>query len=412
VPPVINIRPAAINLLYYPGSPITLTFTFPAGYLATVTFKTFLNGRGDAGVEGVCTEDDDVLTVTFDEDDTNGYDFPVTWELDLFTSGDPDVYLPQFVGIWSPGTDGNDGPVNSDFTVEIPAEIEITVSSANIPGAPGSPAAPGADGVVQAVVEGTNVTVDATDPANPIVSATGLALADGDYGDITASSSGAVLTIDNGVVTLAKQADLAEARIIGRAAAAGTGVPTALTPAQSKTLLAIVAADVAFAATARFLGRTTAGAGAGEELTAAQVKALLDYAASEVAFTPAGGLSSTDVQAAIEEAAALPGATFTFTLNAQTGTTFTPALTDLNKLVTLNNASPVTVTLPQNSDVGFAIGTPINFQQIGAGQVTFAAGAGATVTSTPGLNLRDQYSLATAIKVGTDAWTIIGDLDT
>ena len=51
---------------------------------------------------------------------------------------------------------------------------------------------------------------------------------DGDKGDITASASGATWTIDNGVVTLAKMANLATDRLIGRDTA-GTGVPEALT---------------------------------------------------------------------------------------------------------------------------------------------------------------------------------------
>lgn len=76
---------------------------------------------------------------------------------------------------------------------------------AGTPGADGAtgPAGPagadGADGVVQSVVAGTGISVDDTDPANPIVSATGGAgLVDGDYGDIVVSSSGTVMTLDAG----------------------------------------------------------------------------------------------------------------------------------------------------------------------------------------------------------------------
>jgi hypothetical protein len=47
-------------------------------------------------------------------------------------------------------------------------------------GAPGANGSDGADGVVQSIVAGTGVTVDDTDPANPIISATG-----GGGGDIT-----------------------------------------------------------------------------------------------------------------------------------------------------------------------------------------------------------------------------------
>ena len=56
------------------------------------------------------------------------------------------------------------------------------------------------------------------------------------------------------------------------------------------------------------------------------------------------------------------------TLNAQTGTTYTLALTDNGRLVTLSNASAITVTVPTNASVAFSTGAIVNLQQIGAGQ--------------------------------------------
>jgi len=97
-------------------------------------------------------------------------------------------------------------------------------------------------------------------------------------------------------------------------------------------------------------------------------------------------------------------------LNAQTGTTYTLVLADNGKLVTLSNASAITLTVPTNASVAFATGAIINIQQIGAGQVTVAGDTGVTVTSTPGLKLRAQYSAASIVKTGTDSWTLIGDL--
>jgi hypothetical protein len=97
------------------------------------------------------------------------------------------------------------------------------------------------------------------------------------------------------------------------------------------------------------------------------------------------------------------------TLNAQTGTTYTPVLADNGKLVTLSNASPITLTVPTNASVAYAIGAQINIQAIGAGQVTVAGDTGVTVNGT-GTKLRVQWSAATLVKVATDTWTLIGDL--
>src|SRR6185436_14060836 len=62
-------------------------------------------------------------------------------------------------------------------------------------------------------------------------------LSDGDYGDVTVSGTGTVITIDPGVVTLAKMADLAQHQFIGRTTAS-TGVPQTTTiTAAARTVL-------------------------------------------------------------------------------------------------------------------------------------------------------------------------------
>ena len=99
------------------------------------------------------------------------------------------------------------------------------------------------------------------------------------------------------------------------------------------------------------------------------------------------------------------------TFNAQTGTTYTLVAGDLNKLVTLSNASTITLTVPNGV---FTTGQQINIQQLGAGTVqirndgtTVLTSTGATSTAP---NLRAQFSAATIICTSSNNFTVIGDL--
>jgi hypothetical protein len=98
-------------------------------------------------------------------------------------------------------------------------------------------------------------------------------------------------------------------------------------------------------------------------------------------------------------------------LNAQTGTTYTLAAGDAGQLVTLSNAGAITLTVPTNATLPFAIGTQITITQSGAGTVTVAGAVGVTVNSADGdLKLRTQWSAATLIKTNTNSWILIGDI--
>jgi hypothetical protein len=100
----------------------------------------------------------------------------------------------------------------------------------------------------------------------------------------------------------------------------------------------------------------------------------------------------------------------TIPLNAQTGTTYTLAVGDAGELVTLSNASAITLTVPTNAAVPFAIGTQITITRANSGQVTVAGAVGVTVNSADGyLKLRTQWSSATLIKINTNSWILIGD---
>ena len=103
-------------------------------------------------------------------------------------------------------------------------------------------------------------------------------------------------------------------------------------------------------------------------------------------------------------------ATAMIALNAQTGTTYTAVLADDGKLVTCDNGSAITFTIPTNATVAFGIGTQINIMQLGAGQVTIA-GAGVTFRSEGSkLKTKGQYAVVTCCKIATDTWVVVGNL--
>ena len=95
--------------------------------------------------------------------------------------------------------------------------------------------------------------------------------------------------------------------------------------------------------------------------------------------------------------------------NAQTGTTYTLVLTDVAKVISLTNASAITLTIPTNASVAFPTGTQILLYQGGAGQVT-VGGAGVTIRAQGGkTKINAQYAVAALLKVGTDEWVFFGN---
>lgn len=97
--------------------------------------------------------------------------------------------------------------------------------------------------------------------------------------------------------------------------------------------------------------------------------------------------------------------------NAQTGTTYTLVLGDAGNVVSMNNGSANTLTVPPNSSVAFPVGTQVDLAQLGAGQTTLAPGAGVTIRSDAGkLKLSGQYVGATLLKLATDEWLLAGNI--
>lgn len=105
------------------------------------------------------------------------------------------------------------------------------------------------------------------------------------------------------------------------------------------------------------------------------------------------------------------------TVNSQSGTTYTLVAGDAQKLVTLSNASGITVTIASNATQALPVGTQVTLTQYGAGQITVVGASSpnpvtivstASTASTP--KTRAQYSTMTLIQTSTDNWLAVGDI--
>ena len=103
-----------------------------------------------------------------------------------------------------------------------------------------------------------------------------------------------------------------------------------------------------------------------------------------------------------------------FTLNDQTGTTYTPVLNDQYQvLITRSNAGASTLTIPANSSVNFPVGTVITVLNKGVGVVSIAGAATVTVLSA-GLVAASptlaQYKSCALIQTSANNWYVVGSI--
>jgi hypothetical protein len=105
-----------------------------------------------------------------------------------------------------------------------------------------------------------------------------------------------------------------------------------------------------------------------------------------------------------------------FTLNSQSGTTYTLAATDQYQvLVVTTNASTKTVSIPTDATYNFPVGTAVTFLNSGAGNLTINAVTPGTTTvtsvgSTSASPVVSQNKSAVAIKTAANAWTVLGSI--
>ena len=89
------------------------------------------------------------------------------------------------------------------------------------------------------------------------------------------------------------------------------------------------------------------------------------------------------------------------------------ALSDKGSLIEMNSPSALTVIVPTNSSVPFAIGTQILIVQSGAGQVNISGASGVTIKKNSDFIARTagQNSMVGLVKSATNTWYLFGDLE-
>jgi hypothetical protein len=97
--------------------------------------------------------------------------------------------------------------------------------------------------------------------------------------------------------------------------------------------------------------------------------------------------------------------------NTQTGTSYTAVITDAEKMITLDNAAAIAMTIPANASVAYPVGTTLNFMQLGAGAVTIGITTDTLdVASVLTLVLAEKFAVATAVKITSTTWVLFGNL--
>jgi len=98
-------------------------------------------------------------------------------------------------------------------------------------------------------------------------------------------------------------------------------------------------------------------------------------------------------------------------VNSQTGTWYSLVLSDAGKVISLNNSSAITVTIPTNASVAFDVGATVSLVQLGAGTVTVVGDSGVTLLSLDSAtDISGQYGFASLLKIGTNIWALSGAL--
>ena len=90
----------------------------------------------------------------------------------------------------------------------------------------------------------------------------------------------------------------------------------------------------------------------------------------------------------------------------------TLGLADIHAHLVFSSGSPMSVTVPANAAVAFPVGSTVDVEQAGTGQVSLAGEAGVTLNKPASRTAAtaSQYAVLRLRKVALDTWTLFGDL--
>jgi hypothetical protein len=269
-------------------------------------------------------------------------------------------------------------------------------------------------GIVESVVAGTNVTVDDTDPANPVVSAAG---GGGGYTSLTGPGQGespGSLTQEGGLTVEDPEND--GIYLLG---ADGNCVLVLQPPAGEST--AIQLTDYAGG------GITVSSLYGDVELIADETYLYGDVSLQLISnaifmetLPTSDPLSENQLWnnngvVAISAGAlvgGIPVVDTSFTADAYTlveGDANTAQVAD-------NGGTAATITVPPSADVAFPVGTMLTITQTGSGTIQLAEGVGVTILSSVSggfisgtTGCRAENSTVALLNIATDEWVLSGD---